>query len=72
MSENRKISLVYVDPTGVTIDDPIELDYSNIGYSKPAFEGEEGDKLKYARYLLTVGEHQYLISRDGEIISKIY
>ena len=73
-SSNRKIKIEALDPLGQTLGQPLDLDYYELGWenSKKPEEYPQGQEpMKVVRYLLTIGDHQYFLKRDGQIYDQI-
>jgi hypothetical protein len=82
--DSRKIVFEALDPTGHPFDS-VEVSYYNLGYdNKPPEEypskkivvdGIElellEEPMKKVRYLLKIGDYEYLVSRSGEIMEQI-
>jgi hypothetical protein len=74
MKKDRYIKIEAIDPTGMVIGKSRKLNYYHIGY-----EGEkqtppeelEGESRRKIRYLLTIGECAYFVSRKGEILGTV-
>jgi hypothetical protein len=72
MKEKRKIKFEALGPTGEPIGEPIEMNYYNLGYNTPPEEYPAGQEpMKKVRYLLTIGEHQYWVNREGKIFDHL-
>jgi len=73
LTSPRKIILETLDPTGVVTGKSIEINYYNLGWEKMAPEDypEGQEQMKKLRYLITLGDHQYWMSRSGQIINQL-
>lgn len=81
--DSRKIVFEAIDPTGHPYES-VEMSYYNLGYEKPPEEYPntkimhngielelQEEPMKKVRYLLKIGEFEYLVSRNGEIMEQI-
>lgn len=68
---SRKIEMKLVDPAGKKIKS-VEADYFDLCHAMPPEDYPAGhEPMKKNRYILSVGEHEYIISRNGQIIEQI-
>ena len=68
---NRKIEMKLINPTGETIKS-VKADYFDLCHAMPPEDYPSGhEPMKRNRYILSVGDHEYMISRDGQIIEQI-
>lgn len=81
--DSRKIVFEAIDPTGHPFES-VEVSYYNLGYKKPPEEypskkivvdGIElellEEPMKKVRYILKIGDYEYLVSRSGEIMEQL-
>lgn len=86
MKKNRTIQIKALDPVGCEIDKSHKMNYHKVGYrtgkapeeypsKKIMVDGIEielqEEPMKKVRYLLCIGDYEYLVSRDGRIIDVV-
>jgi hypothetical protein len=74
MKKDRYIKIEALDPTGVVVSKSRKLNYYHIGYEdekQTPPEELDHEPMRKFRYLLTIGEYIYHVSREGEILDTI-
>lgn len=68
---DRTITMSLIDPVGTPIKS-VSLDYTELCHNIPPEDYPPmNEPMRKNRYIITIGEHQYFVSRRGEIIDRI-
>lgn len=71
---NRTIQLQAIDPTGISFDKTNKMSYYRVGWrngNTPEEYPPHQEPMKQVRYLLSIGDYEYIVNRDGKITDVI-
>jgi hypothetical protein len=74
MKKSRTIQIKALDPTGCEIDKSRKMNYYKVGYRTGKTPEEypiNEEPMRKVRYLLSIGDYEYLVNRDGRITEVI-